>query len=463
MTVFRIIIATCLLSVIAWSDAPAPLQLEACLADAAQRHPVLKQHYEAWRAALERIPQAQGLEDPQFSYGQFILSDTQRAKVSIRQQLPWFGMRKAQGDVAAAEADRALSEMHAARDALFFEVKQSFFAYAQLAEQTRIVASQEEVLVYMEEIVQAKLALGLGYDDELLRIGIARTELIDRVQQLEAMRPVFSHELSTAMGRSLHEVLPWPEAVALPTASPQLSEVVLQIKEGNPGLHALEHKLHGLHHRETVAEKQGRPDVTLGLDWTSISKPRQLRPDRPYPASLNAASRMVSTAMGNTPLLPRNVLIDSYSLLNSDEPMRYSKGGEDNLMVSVSMRVPLWRKKVRAGIQEVRHLQSAAQHEHHAQYLTLENQAQRILFHMDDTARRYTLYTEQLIPQVQLTSESLQEQYAMDIGVGAFVDILATLQQQLEFQWEQNDVLHRWHQYKAELDLLTGEAVVDEQ
>jgi len=434
----------------------SPPTLAVYIAEAVESHPRLLQRHEEWMAAMERIPQAKGLEDPRFTYGQFVLSDTQRAKVTISQQFPWFGMLKAKGDQAASEADVLLSRFHAERDAIVYGVEKHYYQYGLLAEQIQIVTSQVELLIYVEEIVQTKLALGLASDDELLRVSIAKTELTDRKRHLEGLRPILSRQVGAAMGRVSHEVLPWPEAVSLPTAAPPASIIATLIQQANPNLKTFVYQLEALEYAEQVARKRGKPDITLGLDWTSISKPRQLRPDRPYPASLNAASRMISTATGATPLVPRNVLIDGYSLANSMEPMRYSGGGEDNLMLSIGVRVPLWRKKVKAGVKEAQHLQAAVEREQDALFLDLESAAQQVRYAMDDAARRYTLYADSLLPQAVQTYESLQEKYAIEYGGSSFIDILESVQQLLSFQLEQVEALYRWHEHKAELGMLMG-------
>jgi len=430
--------------------------LQQYIEEALQEHPALQQRHAEWKAALERIPQVTSLDDPMFTYGQFVLSETQRAKVAFSQKFPWFGTLKARGDEAAAEAEAVFAKLLAERDAVVFGVKQSYYEYGLLAERIRIVDSQADLLTYVEDIVRGKLALGLATDDELLRVSIARTELEDRLASLEQLRPALSRQLMAAVGRTGSEEVPWPDMGDVPPAAPEQEEISDQIRSHNPALQAFEHRIEALEHREELARKSGMPNITLGLDWTAVSNPTTVRPDRPYPATFNAASRTLSTLTGDTPFVPRNSAIDAYALAYSNDPIVYPDRAEDNLTISVSLNIPLWRKKVRGGVNEAKHLQAAAEREQHARFLELDQSAARVRFEIEDAARRYWLYGESLIPQAVMTFESIQEKYAADIEGNSFIDLLEAVQRLLDFQLEHAIALTRWQKAWAELEMLTG-------
>lgn len=436
---------------------PTPAtELEQYLNEAAENHPALERRHAEWLAALERLPQVSSLDDPTFMYGQFLQSEIQRARIQVTQKFPWFGTLGARKDKAAAEADAVLSKFFAERDALFLNVKQAYFDYAFLAEQTQILCAQIEIVGYIEEVIQAKLSLALATDDELLRVSILKTDLTDQLDGLEQLRPALSQQLSSALGRTQHEMLDWPIDTAPPGDTPVYEELLSKLHLNNPSLQELDHRMHALEIQEELARKKGYPDITLGIDWTAISKPRQIRPQRPYPASLNAASRIFSVADGSVPFVPRNTLIDAYSLGTANEPFVYSDGGEDNLMISLAFNVPLWRKKIKAGIRETEHMQSAVQSEMHALELDLENAARMTLYRVQDASRRHALIGDSLIPQAQQTYESLLEKYAADALGKTFIDILDSVQMLLDFQLEQSRTLRDWKNALAEIDFLTG-------
>ncbi len=431
-------------------------ELSAYLLEAGKNSPELHARYAEWRAALERISQVGGLEDPQFTYGQFLQSDTLRAKAGLSQRFPWFGTRKARRQREAAEAEAALQAFYAARNRIFLEVKRVYFERALLEERIRITKAQLAVIEQFRGLVEAKLALGLASEDELLRVGIEQTQLQERRDELVARRPFLLAELNRAMGAAVDMSRPAPQNATLPPAPPGIEEVRARVREANPEVAVWEALRAAREEAVDVAKREGRPSIRLGLEYTSVSAPRQIRPDRPYPASLNAANRLLGTLSGTNPFTAANVAIDAYALATAGEPMSYRGGGEDNVMLSVGMNLPVWRKRVKASVEEARLLAKAAEYEERREVLRLDTAAQRALYLLEDAQRRYGTYRDSLLPQALQTYESLTHRYAAGLEGMGFLDLLEVLQQMLAFQLEQARAERDWQAAAAELEYLLG-------
>ncbi|MFP4499541.1 MAG: TolC family protein [Candidatus Hydrogenedentota bacterium] len=397
--------------------------LDQYLAEAVDSHPALEQRHAEWRASLARIPQVTSLDDPVFSYAYFIESETKHMRFAIAQKFPWFGTLTARGNKAEAAANAALSRLHAARDTLVYRVKRAYYEYALLAERLEIVLAQADVLDYVEDIVDGKLALGLATDDELLRVSIEKTKLDDRHAGLEQLRPALSQRLAAAIGRQPQETLPWPDETDMPPEPPPPSNIPARIRQANPNLQAIEHRIAALDREEELAHKRGLPGFTLGLAYAPMQNRNSMR----------------GAVNGDTLTLP---------------------GGnrEDDLMVSLSVNVPLWRKRIRGGIEEARRRRSAAGQEQQALFLELESAAEMAHYDMEDAARRYRLFQDSLIPQAQMNFDSLQEKYAADAAGKTFIDILDAVRQLLDFQLEAARARTRWQQANAQLEMLMGGA-----
>ena len=431
-------------------------ELRGHLLEAGNNNPALLARYEAWRATLERIPQVTSLDDPVLSYGQFLQSETSRARFAVSQKFPWFGTLQTRGDKAAAEADAALQAFFSERNRVFAEVKAAYFEYGYLAEAIRITEAQLEILKYMEDIVTSKLALALANQDELLRASIERSKVQDRRDGLLQRKPALMARLNETLGRDVLEDIPWPQSAVFPPELPGVEALMAQVKQANPDLRAFDHLLESRERDIELARKEGYPDFTLGLEYLAVSKPRQIRPDRPYPASLNAGYRVLNTLTGSTPFNPVNTAIDAYALGTSREPMAYSDGGDDNIMVSFTLSVPVWRKRIKAGIEEARLMQRATEHEKRRRELALESAARMAVFEVEDAQRRYALYKDTLVPQAGQTYESLQSQYSAAEGGADFLDLLDSVQTLLAFELEQVRAGRDWQLAAAQLEYLTG-------
>ena len=430
-------------------------ELHALLMEAGENNPAVRMRYEEYLAALERIPQAKSLEDPMFSYGQFLVSDVNRFRVMVSQKFPWFGTLKTRGQRSALEAEAAMNRYYTARNAVFADLKTAYFDYAYLAEQLDIIESQAGILKYTEEVISARYGLGLAREDELLRVQMQQADLQNDYDTLLDYRPALAARLNQALGREAGEEPPWPQDAPLPAMPPPAPIVLAQIRLANPDLAAYDNVIASKQKAIELARKEGYPDFTIGLEFMKISKPRQIRPDRPYPATLNAAARTARMLSGQMPVDPINGAFDAYSLATAREPMAYSDGGEDNITLSVTMNVPIWRKRVRAGIDEAKHLAMAAEEEKQAAKLDLDAQARMALYEYKNAARRVELYEQVLLPKAEQSFESIQTSYATSASAG-YLDVQEAVEQLLTLQLETARARRDLHLAAARIEFLMG-------
>jgi len=450
-------IALWIVCVVATADVAPPAfsaandELAAYLAEAGENHPALRARYSEWRAALERIPQATSLDDPMFTYGQFVQSDFNRFKLGLAQKFPWFGTLRTRGDKAAAEADAALERFYSVRNKVFAEVKAAYFEYGFLGERIRVTEAQVEILRYMEDVVRSKYSLGMAGEDDLLRVEIERAKVQDRLDGLSQLRPALAAKLAETVGRQAVDVLPWPQAADLPSPPPSIEAVLARVREANPDLAVLDRLVESHEKQAALAARKGRPDMTLELEYLSISRPRQIRPDRPFPSSLYGARRLLTGTTAGA----AGALIDLYSVAYADEPMSYGSGGDDNIMLSLRLNLPIWRKRIRAGIREAQLKREATEHEKRRKTLALDSAAHLVLFQVQDARRRFDLYGDVLLPKAQQSYEALQNAYATGARAG-FLDLMDSVQTLLAFDLERLAAARDLHVAAAGLALLMG-------
>jgi len=379
-------------------------ELKAYLLEAAENYPGLAARHAEWRAAMERIPQITSLDDPVFTYAPFLKSDTNNVRFTLAQKFPWFGTLKAQGDSSAAEANAALERFYAARNAVFAAVKRAYFEYAFLTASIDVTDAQLELLRSTEEIVRSKYSLGVASEGDLLRVQIEQTTVKDRMDSLDRERAVRSAVLSETIGRSTATILPAPQESPLPPPAPSPEEVLARVRQTNPELVAFDHLVESGKQQEILSRKRGLPNLTVGLMYTQ----------------------------------------------------RSSIGGEDFVMPSVSVNLPIWRNRIKAGVEEARLRTEAARHQKRGRALALESTAQSVLFGMEDALRRYHLYEDSLLPKAQQSFQSLQNAYASGATDANFLDVLDSVRFLLNFQLDQLRAKRDVHLAAAELENIIG-------
>lgn len=453
----------CLLLAAATEPAPpvfgaANEELREYLLLAAENNPSLLAQHERILAALQRIPQATSLEDPMFTYGQFLQSEMNRFRVMLSQKFPWFGTLRLRGERAAAEVDAAIAEFYAERNRIFADVKQAYFNYAFLAQQMRVTEAQAQVLDYFADIVNTRYALGTAAQDQLFRVQIEQTQVADALAQFDQLRPSLGARLNALIGHPANTELPWPESAPLPVPPPEQDVVLALVAENNPSLDVYGALAESAAAGVELARKAGYPDLDVALEYMSVSKPRQMAPDRP-PADLFMSLRQLrDTFTGQAAPDVVATFSSAYAVATSREPMEYSDGGEDEIALSLSMNLPIYRKRIRAGVLEAKHEENAIRHDEHEERLMLEAAAQAARYEYDDAARRYALYRDALIPQAQQTYEALQNAYASGAVEADFLDMLDSVQTLLVFDLAQVEARRDLHLAAAELEYLMGGA-----
>ncbi len=436
-------------------------ELHGYLVEAGEHHPGLRMRYHEWLASVERIPQAKALDDPMLTYGQFLQSETLRFKAMVSQKFPWFGTRRVRGEKAAAEAEAVLARVHAERNRVFANVKRAYFDYGYLAESVRVLESQDEILKYVEDSAQSLYSLGLAGQEDVLRAQTARTKLRDRLDGMLASREAMSARLDEALGAKTAEARPWPQPATFPAPLPADVEVLARVRAANPELAMFDLQIEGRQKQAELAKRKGYPDFALGIEYVSIGTPDTKRPDRPYPATLNSANRVVNILTGAVPFNAVTSAIDTYVLGTAREPMAYPDDLDDNIAVSLTLNLPIWRKKIRAGVREAELLEKAATHGKRRAAFSLDRAARQSLYELRDAQRRHALYKETLIPQAQMTYESLQSGYAVGTPGAGFLDILGSVQTLLDFELEHHRAARDWQAAAAELEFLMGGSWVD--
>lgn len=354
-------------------------------------NPGIDAAYQRWRAASERLPQVGALPDPRLNFGYFLeeiqtRTGPQEARVGISQSFPWPGLLESREDAAARAARGAWQRFEAARLAVVERVVATMHDLAYLDAAIRITQDNLELLVSFEEIVRARYRVAAGSHPELVRVQVELGQLEDRLAGLRALRPAYVAELNATLNRqSAAEVAPLGTLPArIVTADG--TALLAMAQQSNPTLLALDEHIEEQRALESVARKQGLPELSVGLDY-----------------------------------------IFTGQAMNRDTP----GSGDDPVMLNFGITLPLWRDKYDAGVREAIARRLATAHDRADETNRLGAAIERALFEHTDAHRRVRLYEQTLIPKAE---ESLRASLAgFRAGDTSFLDLLDTERSLLEF------------------------------
>ncbi len=358
---------------------------------ALQHSPELEAAYQRWRAAAERIPQARALPDPRLSVGFFANEvetrvGPQQARIGLSQTLPRAGALGARSDAAAAQARSAWYDYKSAELRITREVATGIIELAYLDSAIAITRENLDLLGSFEEVVRARYRVGAGSHPELVRTQVELGQLGDRLAQLGAMRPVYAARLNAALNRPSESPVgglgPLPDRTI--DADPEA--LIAAARQSSPELRGIDERVQGQRRLTDAARYASRPELSVGVDY-----------------------------------------------IFTDGAMNPSieESGDDPVMLSFGINLPIWREKYDAAVRESIALRLALGHERESREHALEAAIHKAYFEHTDADRRVRLYEQSLIPKArQSLRASLGGFRGGDIG---FTDLLDTQRTLLGF------------------------------
>jgi len=231
-----------------------PVGTDSSLEDLVQyalvRNPGLLAAFERWRAAAERVPQAEALPAPRLTLADYLAEvetrvGPMRARIGLAQPFPWFGKRGAAASAAEHLARAAGSEVDAQRLALVSRVRKAWYELGWLGQAIEITERHRELLLRWEDVARSQFESGRGSLADVIRAQVELGKLENRVQALRDLRRPTAARLNAALGREADAVLPTPPAG--PSDVDELDGDALRVERINQLIRALpEPARHGL-------------------------------------------------------------------------------------------------------------------------------------------------------------------------------------------------------------------------
>ena len=389
------------------------------LQTAAENNPYLKSLFNQYLAALEEVPHAGALPDPQLMFSTFIQPvetrlGAQRASFSANQTFPWFGTLSAQERVAANRAKAKLAQFEEAKLDLFRQVKVTYNDLYYLRKATQITEENLELLASFKELARINFEGGRAGFADVLRVEIEEETLQNKLQYLqEGQRPLlvqFEQLLNQPLPKPI--VLPdslWQEELELSKDSTFQTMVA-----NSPQLSVLRHEAQAYRSQARVTKKMGLPSFTLGGSYTSIAKRTDME-------------------------MPNN--------------------GQDAIMFpQVGIRLPLYRKKYRAMEKQARLQREASQLAQESTEDKLLTELEQLYRNYRDAQRRVAL-NRRLADLAERALGLLQTEFTT--GEADFEEIIRVQQQLLDYQLQAEQARVEQNNYVYSIEYLMGEPTTD--
>ena len=331
----------------------AQTELNRYLEIAAENNPGLRAKFNEYLAALEKAPQLGALPDPQLAFGYFISPvetrvGPQQIRFSATQMFPWFGTLEARENVAIQSAKAKYEVFLDSKSKLFHEVRSSYYNLYFNRRAIEITRENLVILGSFRELANVKVEAGKVSAVDGYRIEMEIADLENQLALLLDMQHLLEVMFMNLLNAENEPDIRLPEVLWNSDIELTKEQVQDSIRTRNHQLLSLSLQNQALEYRKELAEKAGKPDFSIGIDYIMVGR-------------------------GENNLA----------------------GTDAILFPKIGLTIPLYRNKYKAMVSEVMYLKEAKAAEEAEQLNFLETILERNWKDYLDADRRISLYLSQ--------------------------------------------------------------------
>jgi hypothetical protein len=432
---------------------------------AMERNPEVLQKYYEYQAAVQKVPQAGGLPDPELTLGVFlspmeVVNGSQVANIQLMQMFPWFGVLKnARHEMTSMAASRS-EALAGTKSEIIYQMNILWLDIFKIRQNIKFRNRKLEILSTEERLITAGLvtsqknavaSLNQGSEEkptvssepssgmsgmgktqqtgesretsamssgtmasasgknlsDLYKIQIDKENLQEDLKNLTEQELTMTARFNSYMDRNSDILVITPDSIIaqIIDTSTLFSDSLLM---HNPMLNMLKNDLQSLEARKKMAAAMGYPMIGVGLD---------------------------------------------YSLINKSEMSSSSMNGKDMLMPMVKVTLPIYRKKYNASKLEADYTQQATANSYRSGYLNLQNDFRETVQFYNEAQRKIALYKKQL----EITDKILRIAVkSLSAGGAELQDILLIRTQKIELEQSLTEALVDNNKAIAKINLIKG-------
>ena len=439
---------------------------------AAQNNPGVKAQYQSYYAALEKVPQAGSLPDPQLSFSMFIGRDglfmerqmgEQLTELSVMQMFPWAGSLATAKDEATYMAQMQFAAFQESKINLNHEVRSAWYNLYRIDKELVLLNEEKEILKTYEQLALTRFKTGTsgvsannspaqsiasdtqqrtsasggmnmggstqtassanspnmntgmsggssGSMVDVLLVQLQIKELDTRITLLKSSRKPQEIKFNNLLNRSVNESILIADTLLIADLPAMLSIIRDSVIQNHPMVKMYEWDEKVREIQQRMATLMGRPMIGVGLAYM-VFRPRY------------------------------------------DELMNENMGGDNMFMPMVTVSLPIYRKKYNAQRKEAEYYQQAARYNKESVQLDLMNELENLLYDYESSLQRLSLLNDQL----EITQQAIRLMItSYSTGTMGMEEILRQRQGLLSYRQQQLNSLTEQHITISSIKKLMG-------
>jgi outer membrane protein TolC len=334
----------------------------------------LKSLHAKWEAMQERSAQVGALPNPMFTYSGMDMAsggtwpNTSEKRFMVQQEFPWFGKRALMERIAAEDAEAMQREFETMTREVVMMVKESYFDLYAVQQVITITRDEQDVVRRMEKVAETMYATGDRSQVDVLKAQAEITMLKQKLLDFQSRESTLKAKLNMLLNRRADS--PFGVAVTPPETefSGSLDTLFAVAATNRPEVKAAQAQVERYELEKKLMAKESLPDYKLGLEYRDIA----------------ASDNMV--------------------------------------MFTISVDLPVWRSKYRAGVFEAEKMRASSQAAREAAERQSDFDVQDSAFKLQTARRELELLRMELIPQAEARFDASEAGYRT--GKVDFMDLL---------------------------------------
>ena len=384
-------------------------QLEEFIEEALENNPEIQKFELQYQIASEKVNEVNAVPDTQLGVGYFVSepetrTGAQRAKVSVKQMLPWFGSITARENYASSMADVKFEDIVIAKRKLVAAVSQSYYNLYTMRSKQEVLENNIALLETYETLALTYVEVGKASVVDVLRLQMRQNEMEQLNQVLEQDFLAEQSLFNNLLNRDSSLLVEVVKELEFPIENSLITPENLKL---HPELTKYDKLFESVTLSELLNQKESSPMVGFGLDYIAVSE----RPN-----------------------------------------MSFSDNGKDIVMPMLSFSIPIFNKKYRSRTRQNELKQQELTADKLNRLNTLETILDKAIKGRVSARISYDTQSKNL-QQAKDAEEILIKSY--ETGIIDFNDVLDIQELQLKFQINQIESIKKYYIQTTIINYLT--------
>ncbi|MBQ0737587.1 TolC family protein, partial [Aquimarina celericrescens] len=362
-----------------------------------------------YEVAKEKVNAANTLPNTEIGAGYFVSepetrTGAQKAKISVRQMMPWFGTITARENYSSSLADAAYVDIVIAKRQLAMQVTQTYYQLYALKTKQEILQQNLELLNTYEDLALNAVEVDKASSVDVLKLQIRQNEISEQRELLMGDELAMESKFNNLLHQEEQPIMV-EDSITIPAEEPMLT---LEDLELHPELEKYDQLFLSIKKSTVLNQAEALPSVGIGLDYIAVEE----RPN-----------------------------------------MNFSDNGKDIFMPMLSVSIPIFNNKYKSVERQLDIQQNELKAQKENRKNELDSRLKEAL--QQRISARISYQTQQKnIEQAKDAEEILLKQYETDQL--DFQDVLDIQELQLKFQLKQVEAIKNYYLQTAIINYLSN-------